>query len=254
MRSQGNPKNRPSGHKSAQEKSISTQVTDSFQVTCSPQVTDSLHTVDLLIERDLERKVTHATLGLDPAHDILHIKRVVKKAKEFCIKEKACIEVVVPAAWLHDLVLVKKNDTRRKQASVLSAEAAIDFLKELGYPEKFFDHIYHAIVAHSFSGGIEPKTLEACIVQDADRIDALGAVGIARCFATAGLLKRSFYSEEDPFCKNRFSNDQLYTLDHFFIKLFKIVESLKTQSAHEEGQKRLKIMKQYLEDLSSEIS
>lgn len=199
------------------------------------------------------QKIRTVASNDDPAHDLLHFKRVVRTAKVLCEEEGAKFEVVVPAAWLHDLVIVPKNDPRRKEASRLSAEAAIQFLKEINYPEEYFEDIAHAIEAHSFSANIETRTLEAEVVQDADRLDGLGAIGIARCFATAGLLKRQFYSEIDPFCDLREPDDSQFTIDHFFVKLFKIAETLKTQAGRIEGMKRVEVMKKYLSSLQEEI-
>jgi uncharacterized protein len=207
----------------------------------------------LNIEKALEQKISTIASAEDPAHDLLHFKRVVKIAKEICLKENARAEVVIPAAWLHDFVIVPKNDPRRKQASQLSAEGAIRFLKELSYPEIYFEEISHAIAAHSFSANIEAKTLEAKVVQDADRLDGLGAIGIARCFATAGILKTPFYSEIDPFCESRESDDKHFTVDHFFSKLFKIAQTLKTKAGRAEGVKRVQVMENYLKDLAGEI-
>lgn len=207
----------------------------------------------LEIETSLEKKISEIASSEDPAHDLLHFKRVVKTAKDICEQEGAKFEVVVPAAWLHDFVIVPKNDPRRKQASRLSAEAAVRFLRELSYPEVYFDEIAHAIAAHSFSANIEAKTLEAKIVQDADRLDGLGAIGIARCFATAGVLKRPFYSEIDPLCESRVADDQVFTVDHFFAKLFQTAQTLKTEAGRREGRRRVEIMRKYLADLSSEI-
>lgn len=85
-------------------------------------------------------------------------------------------------------------------AAQLSAKEGIEFQRHIKYPEIYFDDIAHAIEAHSFSANIETKALEAKIVQDADRLDGLGAIGLARCFATAGLMRRTFYSAFDPFC------------------------------------------------------
>ncbi len=189
----------------------------------------------------------------DPAHDLLHFQRVVRAAKTICEREGGQPEVVVPAAWLHDFVIVPKSDPRRKQASRLSAEGAVRFLKEIGYPEEFHSDIAHAIEAHSFSAGVEAKTLEAQIVQDADRLDGLGAIGIARVFATAGLLKRPFYEEKDPFCESRTVDDRRFTIDHFFAKLFKTAETLQTRAGREEGVRRVRVMKTYLSDLKAEI-
>ena len=189
----------------------------------------------------------------DPAHDFLHFKRVVQTAKNLCAIEKAQLEIVIPAAWLHDFVIVPKNDPRRSQASRLSAEAALHFLRELGYPEIYFGAIAHAIEAHSFSANIEAKTIEAKIVQDADRLDGLGAIGIARCFATASLMKTLFYSEVDPFGSARALDDRNFAVDHFYAKLFVVAESLKTAAGRTEGLKRARVMKQFLADLGKEI-
>ncbi len=200
-----------------------------------------------------EKKISEVATTDDPAHDLLHFRRVVRMAKKICVAENGNLAVVIPAAWLHDLVIVPKNDPLRAQASRLSAEAAIQFLKEIHYPEQFHQEISHAVAAHSFSANIETKTLEAKIVQDADRLDGLGAIGIARCFAVAGMLKRAFYNEEDPFCDYRSPNDQQFTVDHFFNKLFKTVDTLKTPAGRVEGHARARQMKQYLETLKQEI-
>ncbi len=204
-------------------------------------------------EIQFEEKIREIATSEDPAHDLLHFKRVVKTAKRLCEIEKANFEVVVPAAWLHDFVIVAKNDSKRSQASKLSAEAAINFISSIGYPDQYFANIAHSIEAHSFSANIETKTKEAMIVQDADRLDGLGAIGIARCFATAGVLKRLFYELEDPFCAKRIPNDQIYTIDHFYQKLFKTAETLKTEAGKKEGLLRIKSMKEYLNSLSREL-
>jgi len=205
------------------------------------------------LEKTLESKIAGIASSEDPAHDLSHFKRVVKTAKQLCALEKARAEIVIPAAWLHDFVIIPKNDPRRSQASRISATEAKKFLREIGHPEKDLEDIGHAIEAHSFSADIEAKTLEAQIVQDADRLDGLGAIGVARCFATAGLLKRPFYLPEDPFCENREPQDALYTIDHFYQKLFKTAETLKTQAGRAEGVKRVVSMKQYLQNLKQEI-
>jgi uncharacterized protein len=189
----------------------------------------------------------------DPAHDLLHFKRVVKTAKKLYEIEGGVFEVVVPAAWLHDVVIIPKNDPRRSQASRLSAVEALKYLRSINYPEQFLPLIAHAIEAHSFSAGIRATTIEAKIVQDADRLDGLGAIGVARCFATAGILKRPFYSFTDPFCNEREPNDQEFTVDHFYKKLFKTAETLQTEAGKKEGQQRVAVIKEYLKNLALEV-
>lgn len=204
-------------------------------------------------EKIFKSKIIEIATAKDPAHDLLHFERVVATAKSLCEKEGGNPQVVVPAAWLHDFVIVPKNSPLRSQASRLAAEKAIEYLATIQYPSEFYSEIAHAIEAHSFSANIETKTLEAKIVQDADRLDGLGAIGIARCFATSGLLKRAFYFDQDPFCEGRDPDDSQYAVDHFYKKLFKIAEILKTEAGREAGQKRVVAMKEYLAALKNEI-
>ena len=200
-----------------------------------------------------KNKVSEIAKSDDLAHDILHFKRVVQMAKQLCVSEGANFNIVVPAAWLHDFVIIPKNSPQRSQASKLSAVAAIEFLNSIQYPQEFHTDIAHAIEGHSFSANIPVLTLEAMIVQDADRLDAIGAIGIARCFATAGILKTPFYSDDDPFCDVRNADDSKFTIDHFYKKLLKIADNLKTKSGQIAGQKRIEFMKSYLAVLKTEI-
>lgn len=204
-------------------------------------------------------KIAEVATNDDPAHDLAHFERVVSSAKLLGSIESADNEVIIPAAWLHDLVNVPKNDPRRSQASRLSAEAARSFLLEIGYldgnpkREEKLKAIEHAIEAHSFSAGIKPLTVEAKVVQDSDRLDALGAIGLARLFIVAGLLKRPIYSMTDPFCYRREVDDSQFTIDHVFKKLFVIAESLQTESGRKEGLRRTNYIRGYLNQLESEI-
>lgn len=189
----------------------------------------------------------------DPSHDYLHVCRVVNMAVRLAKEERADIGVVLPAAFFHDCVNVPKNDPRRKEASHLSAEAAVEYLKSVNYPSEYFDAIRHAITAHSFSANIAAETIEAKVVQDADRLDALGAIGIARCFTVSAFFGAPYYCAGDPLAEHRVPDDKLYTIDHFFVKLFRIAETLQTASARKEGQRRVLFMKDYLKQIQSEI-
>ena len=205
-------------------------------------------------ENIFENKIKEIASNEDPAHDLMHFRRIVSTAKILCQKEKADAAVVIPAAWLHDFVIIPKNDPRRSQASRLAAQAALEFLNEIKYPNSHFGKIKNAIEAHSFSANIPCESVEAMIVQDADRLDGLGAIGVARCFATAGLMKRAFYCDTDPFCDSRTPNDKVYTIDHFFEKLFKTAETLKTNSGKQLGVERIAFMKTFLGQLGKEIA
>lgn len=190
----------------------------------------------------------------DPAHDYLHFSRVSKVAKQLCVEEGADLFVVVPAAWLHDLVNIPKSHPQRHWASRMSAEAALELLRSIQFPSQYLESIRHAIEAHSFSAGIKPESLEAKIVQDADRLDALGAIGLARVFTVGAALKRPIYNNIDPFCTSREPNDQEVTLDHFYTKLFRLPSFMQTESGRKEAHRRVEVMKSFLKNLELEIS
>ncbi len=189
----------------------------------------------------------------DAAHDAAHIARVVANARRLAIAENAQLEIVIPASWLHDCVTVTKNSNERPQASRLAAEKAGAFLRESGYPSSFIAGIKHAIAAHSFSAQITPETLEAQVVQDADRLDAIGAIGIARCFTVGGALSTRLYDPLDPFAESRQFNDRLNVIDHFYIKLLTLADTMTTDAGKEEATRRTAFIYQYLDQLRREI-
>ena len=189
----------------------------------------------------------------DPAHDISHVKRVVQNTMVLTDAEHGDPAITLPAAWLHDCISVAKDSPLRKQASRLAAQEAVRFLGSVNYPEKLLPAIYHAIEAHSFSANIETETLEAKIVQDADRLEAVGAIGIARCFLTGGSMGTPLYEPSDPFGKNRPHDDRRFTLDHFYCKLLGLADTMKTESGRIEAVKRSDYMRAFLQQLGSEI-
>jgi uncharacterized protein len=190
----------------------------------------------------------------DAAHDLQHIRRVATNARHLAITEGADWEVVMPAAWLHDCVIVPKSSPDRKRASQLAAAQAVAWLEENGWPFGKLEEIAHAIEAHSFSAKIEPRTLEAQVLQDADRLDALGAVGLARTLMLGAELKREFYHPEDPFCQSRDADDSIYTLDHLYCKLLTLEGTMQTNSGRREAEKRTDFLRQFLDQLGKEIS
>lgn len=191
--------------------------------------------------------------AVDPGHDINHVKRVVKSALQFAQQEGADMAVVLPAAWLHDCVQVAKNSPQRSQASQLSAQRAIELLNQWGYDEQYFDDIAHAITAHSYSANIACETLAAKVVQDADRMDALGAIGIARTFLVGATFGNPLTFHEDPFCYHRTPDDQAAIVDHFYTKLLKLKDSFHTRAAEQEAIKRHDFMVSYLQQLENEL-
>ncbi|BDP37385.1 TPA: HD domain-containing protein [Vibrio parahaemolyticus] len=193
-------------------------------------------------------------MQVDTAHDIEHVKRVVKTAKQLCDEENADIAIVLPAAYLHDCFTYPKDHPNRKQSSAIAAKKAIAYLESIQYPQHYHDAIAHAIEAHSFSANIRPNTLEAQIVQDADRLDALGAIGVTRCIQVSTHFNAQLYNDNDMFAKERELNDKQFTVDHFQTKLFKIVDTMNTESAKLEANKRKAFMQTYLKQLHDEVT
>ena len=204
--------------------------------------------VIVLLQKQVQKKMSN-----DPAHDFNHVMRVFKNAQKLCKKENANEKLVLSASLLHDIVSYPKSDKRSKISSVKSAEKAQKILIKLGYATKEIEIICDAIRDHSFSRGKIPKTIEGKILQDADRLDAIGAIGIARVFTVGGAEKRPFYNIEDPFCKIRHPNDHMWTLDHFYQKLLNLESMMNTKSAKVEAKRRTKILKKYLLELQKEI-
>jgi uncharacterized protein len=191
--------------------------------------------------------------GGDPGHGVVHLRRVVATAVALAQAERACLDVVLPAAWLHDCVHVAKDSPDRRRASGMAAEHAADFLQQAGYPVDCLPAIRHAIEAHSFSAGVEPQTIEAKVVQDADRLDALGAIGIARCIAVGVALGRPLYDPDDPFCEQRAPDEGGASVDHLYSKLLKLAGTMQTEAGRREAERRTVFLRAFIGQLRSEI-
>jgi uncharacterized protein len=189
----------------------------------------------------------------DAAHDDMHVRRVVANTRLLAAAEGADLKVVIPAAWLHDCVSVPKDSPERTKASRLAAAAAGEFLHSAGYDERHIPEIQHAIEAHSFSAKIAPRTVEARVVQDADRLDALGAVGIARTMMLGGAMGQPLYDAGEPFPVTRAANDSENVLDHFFVKLLILSGTMQTDAGRDEAARRTEFMRAYLMQLGQEI-
>lgn len=189
----------------------------------------------------------------DAAHDAQHLARVVGNARHLAAAEGADPTVVMPAIWLHDCVHVPKTSPDRARASRICAAHAAGVLAGFGYPEALLPAVVHAIEAHSWSARIEPQTLEAAVVQDADRLDALGAVGLARCLMLSGELRRPLYADEDPLCLTRAPDDRAAALDHFHAKLLHLEPTFRTAQGRAEAARRTAYLRGFLEQLGSEL-
>lgn len=189
----------------------------------------------------------------DPAHDFEHIVRVCKNVRKIAKHENVNLNLVLAAALLHDIVSFPKSDKRSKTSSLKSAQKAKQILVQYHYTKNEIKIILDAIADHSFSRNKTPKTIVGKILQDADRLDALGAIGIARTFSVGGAEDRPIYSVTDPFCRTRTPDDQNWTVDHFYRKLLLLEKKMNTAFAKKEAIRRTEILKEFLAELKREI-
>ena len=164
----------------------------------------------------------------DGAHDLSHLQRVWHNVRTLHAEEGGDLEVLLAAVLLHDCVAVEKNSPLRSQASRLAAEKASIMLADMAWPGAKISAVAHAIEAHSFSANIAPTTPEAKIMQDADRLDSLGMLGVARTFYIAGRMGSALYDPEDPEAKDREYDDKRFCLDHFQTKLLHLADGFQT--------------------------
>lgn len=191
----------------------------------------------------------------DPAHGWEHVSRVYAIALSIAQQEGADQFIVGMAALLHDLGHTAAHDETEHHAD-LSVKLAGEVLDKHAVPPEQREAILHAVIAHSFSRGVEPRTLEARVVRDADRLDGIGAIGIMRWAAT-GAMRRTpetlVYHPTDPFAEKHQPDDKHYMLDHFYRKLLKLHETMLTETGRFMAVRRTGFMKTYLYEFRKEL-
>ncbi len=191
----------------------------------------------------------------DGAHDIAHLRRVWMSAQRIMNGTSADPLVVLTACYFHDVVNLPKNHPERHLASTYAATETQRILQQdfLDFPAEKIDAVMHAVKTHSFSAGIPPQTLEAKIVQDADRLESLGAIGLARVFYTAGALNRPLFDSQDPLGKDRELNDVKWTLDHFQKKLLRLPDTMHTETGRMLAEHNADFLVRYMAKLYAEL-
>jgi len=196
------------------------------------------------------KKVVKSKLGKnDPAHDFEHVMRVYHNAERICKNENGNKKLILSAVLLHDIIKINNQ----KDSALQSAKLSEKILKENYFLDDEITIISDAIKEHSFSKGKIPSTLEGKILQDADRLDAIGAIGLARVFSFSGSNNRPFYDPKDPFSKNRSINDNKWAIDHFYEKLLTLEQKMNTKTGKSIAKKRTKILKNFLKEIKNEI-
>lgn len=199
------------------------------------------------------------------AHNLDHVMRVYRLSLLLAKNEKNVdLDVLIPAALLHDIARVKESNdsTGATDHAIIGSEVAEEILRDLGYEEDKIEEIKHCIATHRFRSGNEPKTIEAKILFDADKLDAIGAIGIARSFMLAGQfgqkMSKNQYVGKD-ISQNTTENSRLKDVSEhspfieYEFKFRKIPEKLYTEKAKQIGVNRLKFMDEFFNRLSLEI-
>lgn len=190
----------------------------------------------------------------DGSHDLSHLLRVWRNVQRLSAHEGGDLAILTAATLLHDCVDVAKDSPQRARASRMAAQRASGILTELGWTDHNIKVVAHAIEAHSFSANVTPQTLEARILQDADRLDAIGHIGIARCFYVSGRLNRAIYDPDDPDAAERALDDAAFALDHFQTKLLRLSGSFQTETGNQLGAARHQVVQAFVDGLLAEVS
>lgn len=191
----------------------------------------------------------------DKAHDLAHLQRVWASARKIMQDSDADPLVVLTACYFHDVVNLPKNHPERHLASGYAARETLRILAAdfPDFPQALYAAVSHAVEAHSFSAGIPARTPEAKIVQDADRLESLGAIGLARVFYTSGALGRPLFDSQDPFARERPLDDTRWALDHFQTKLLGLPATMHTDAGRALAEYHASFLVDYMARLSDEL-
>jgi uncharacterized protein len=191
-------------------------------------------------------------LDADPGHDLAHCLRValwtIRLGAEAV--EPRC---AVAAALLHDVVNLPKDSPDRSDASRRSAEVARELLPHHGFAPALVDLVAEAIVTHSYSLGRVPSSPLGEALQDADRLEALGALGILRTASCGARMGAVYFDNDDPWAQRRALDDRSFTVDHFFRKLLNLPSTMRTEAGRREALRRREPMVVFLRQLGAEI-
>lgn len=190
--------------------------------------------------------------GGDAAHDPEHLLRVAGWTVRLGGSAVEPTEAVA-AGLLHDLVLVPKDAPDRAEAGVRSAEAARGLLAEQGFDAASAERIAAAVRDHGYSRGATPDDALGRALQDADRLEALGALGVLRAAATGAGMGAGLVDGRDPWARDRELDDRTHTVDHFFTKLLRLPSRMNTEAGRAEAERRAARMRRFLAELGEEL-
>jgi uncharacterized protein len=193
------------------------------------------------------------------AHDTQHLMRVYRWALRLASEAQVDPDLAGAAALVHDLVFVAKDSDQRARGGELSAAAAPAVLRQVGYDDTAIAAIAEAVRTCSWSRGLSPTSALGALLQDADRIDALGAIGLARLYACAQFMSSPtklglLHHGEDPIgTGDRILDDKRHAVDHVRVKLLKLADSMHFPASRAEAQRRHAYLLAHLEELALEM-
>ncbi|MCB9786837.1 MAG: HD domain-containing protein [Deltaproteobacteria bacterium] len=191
-------------------------------------------------------------LGDDPGHDLAHALRVALWTVRLGGARVDPREAVA-AALLHDIVNLPKDSPERARASELSADEARRLLPPLGFDAEATERVARAVLDHSFSRGATPDHPLGRALQDADRLEAVGAIGIMRTISTGTRMGARYFHDDDPFAVRRSLDDRAFSIDHFRAKLLGLAETMLTDEGRAEARRRSRLMLDFLDGLAGEL-
>jgi uncharacterized protein len=198
----------------------------------------------------------------DPGHDLAHCLRVaiwtiaLSEPTPFAHpggEREVDAREAIAAALLHDIINVPKDSPDRARASELCADFARRELPAFGFSLDAINRIADAIRDHSYSRGATPREPLGRALQDADRLEALGVIGLFRCISTGVRMGARYFHDEDPFARARPLDDRAFSIDHFENKLLKLPATMLTERGREEALRRADYLRETLVRLSSEL-
>ena len=184
-------------------------------------------------------------------HDWSHVERVYNMALRIAKREGADLDVVKAAVLLHDVARAMEDEGKIADHAMESAKMARKILRETKFPKEKIAKVVHCIEAHRFKKGLKAGSLEAKVLQDADRLDIIGAIGIARVFTRCGWSNQPIHDPKTP-PKEKYDGKLLTAVNHIYEKNLKVKNTINTKTAKQIAEERHRFVEQFLDRLLKE--
>ncbi len=184
-------------------------------------------------------------------HDKSHVDRVYNLALRLARSERADQDVVKASVLLHDIARAMEDEGKIADHAIEGARMAKKILEGVKFPEQKIAKVIQCIAVHRFKKSVKAESLEAKILQDADRLDIIGAIGIARVFTRGGWSNKPIYDPSIP-PKTQYDGESLTSVNHLYEKILKVKDTINTKTAQKIAEERHSFIEQFLERLLKE--